>query len=157
MANLLDVIGYICENYPYKNELSKARLTKLVYLSDWKSAIEQGRQISNIKWVFNHHGPYVDDVYQEAYQSHLFKIIRELNVYGNEKVIINLAHKKNWESLSYDDIKCIDHVIKETQSMYWSSFINLVYSTYPVVISDKYSRINLVESARSYKKTISKQ
>lgn len=154
MAELIDIIGYICEQYPHKDELSKARLTKIVYLSDWKSAIEHGKQISNIKWVFNHHGPYVDDVYQEAYKSHLFKITRELNIYGNEKVVINLSYKKNWESLSYNDIKCIDHVIKETKSMYWGDFINLVYSTYPVVVSDKHSKLNLIELSRSYKKIL---
>jgi len=154
MAKLLDIVGYICENYPYKDELSKARLTKLVYLSDWKSAIEHGKQISDIKWIFNHHGPYVDDVYNEAYNSHLFKIIRQLNIYGKEKVVINLSHKECWSSLTDNDIFCIEHVIKQTKPMLWGDFINLVYSTYPVVISDKYSKLNLVNIARAYKKAI---
>ncbi|PYD71067.1 Panacea domain-containing protein [Novacetimonas hansenii] len=154
MAELIDILGYICENYPYKDELSNARLTKMVYLSDWKSAIEQGRQISDIKWIFNHHGPYVDDVYQEAHRSHLFKIIREVNVYGNEKFVFNLSSTKDWISLTEQDIICINHVIKETKPMLWRDFIHLVYSTYPVVVSDKYSRLNLVELARRYKRAL---
>ena len=35
MAKLVDVVGYLCEHYPHKAELSKARLTKMVYLADW--------------------------------------------------------------------------------------------------------------------------
>jgi hypothetical protein len=52
MSKLADVIAYLCVNYPYKHELSKARLTKLVYLSDWMSAQELGEQITKYKVVF---------------------------------------------------------------------------------------------------------
>jgi hypothetical protein len=41
MAELKDIIAYYCKQYPHKAELSKARLTKMVYLADWKSAIGQ--------------------------------------------------------------------------------------------------------------------
>jgi hypothetical protein len=44
MATLGDVMAYLCEHYPHKDDLSKARLTKLVYLADWKSAIERGNR-----------------------------------------------------------------------------------------------------------------
>ncbi len=50
MAALKDIIAYYCDRYPHKEELSKARLTKMVYLADWKSAIVHGKQISDIKW-----------------------------------------------------------------------------------------------------------
>jgi len=34
MKKLANIIAYLSSNYPHKNELSKARLTKLVYLAD---------------------------------------------------------------------------------------------------------------------------
>ena len=54
MNNLENVIAYFCLHYPHKRELSKARLTKLVYLADWFSALIFRRQITNINWIFNH-------------------------------------------------------------------------------------------------------
>jgi hypothetical protein len=53
MARLRDVVAYLCHEYPHKGELSKARLTKMVYLADWRSAIERGSQVTDIEWVFN--------------------------------------------------------------------------------------------------------
>lgn len=79
MDKLEAVIAYLCENYPHKSELSKARLTKLVYLADWKSCIESNKQISGIEWVFNHYGPYVDDIYNAAILSPNFNVERSTN------------------------------------------------------------------------------
>jgi len=154
MAELKDIIGYICENYPIKNELSNARLTKMVYLSDWKSAISSNKQISDIKWVFNHFGPYVDDVYNCAKSNKNFKITHELNVYGNDKYTICVKDLEKWSSLSKDDKDVIDHVILETKKLYWKDFIKLVYSTFPILVSERQSDLNLKKLARRYKEEV---
>jgi hypothetical protein len=62
MKDLLTLIIYIFKTYPKVEELSKPRLVKLIYLIDWKHAIDNGTQATNIQWYFNHYGPYVDDV-----------------------------------------------------------------------------------------------
>ncbi len=38
--NLRDIMLYICDKYPQKRDLSNARLTKLIYLSDWKNILK---------------------------------------------------------------------------------------------------------------------
>ena len=43
---LEDVILYICKKYPLPDELSKARLTKLVYLVDWETSKRTGKQLT---------------------------------------------------------------------------------------------------------------
>ena len=62
------IMYYIIKNYPnqLKQELSNARLTKTVYLADWKQAIIKHRQISDIKWYFDNYGPFVNDIKHEA-------------------------------------------------------------------------------------------
>ena len=69
MNKIENIIKYLCKNYPHKNELSKARLTKLVYLADWFSALTKNKQMTNIEWVFNHYGPYVDEITSVATRS----------------------------------------------------------------------------------------
>ena len=55
---LIDVIYYIIKNYKKIKDLSKSRLTKIVYLADWHQSIHQGKQITKIKWYFDHFGPF---------------------------------------------------------------------------------------------------
>lgn len=151
MAELKDIIGYLCKNYPLQNELSKARLTKLVYLSDWKSVLEQGHQLSNIKWFFNHFGPYVEEVSQLAYEDEDFNVIGTFNYYGSMKEIISIKKPFEFNSLNIKDIEILDHVIENTNSLNWDDFIQLVYSTYPILINSKYSELDLSYAAKRYK------
>ena len=62
MARIKNVTAYLCAKYPHKDELSKARVTKLVYLADWKSAQQNQKQLTKIDWYFHNYGPYVDAV-----------------------------------------------------------------------------------------------
>ncbi len=49
MANLKDIIAYILQNYPSnkKHELSNARVTKMVYLADWRNCLRSKGQVSD--------------------------------------------------------------------------------------------------------------
>ena len=85
MADLKDMIYYILKKYPKKDHLSNARLTKIIYLSDWYSAINYNKQISNIHWYFDNYGPFVWDVLDEIKQhSDLFVIKKTLNIFGKK-------------------------------------------------------------------------
>ena len=53
MTELKEVISYLVSKYPHKDELSNARLTKMIYLADWRHAITQGNQITDIRWFFD--------------------------------------------------------------------------------------------------------
>jgi hypothetical protein len=150
MDKLEAAIAYLCENYPHKSELSKARLTKLVYLADWKSCIESNKQISGIEWVFNHYGPYVDDIYNAAILSPNFNVQRSTNFYGNKKEIISLKMPILNNRLSTSEKRIMDHVIEETKRLNWDQFIQLVYSTYPVLTGTRGKKLDLVAMARAY-------
>lgn len=150
MADLRDVMAYLCEHYPHKEELSKARLTKMVYLADWKSAIDQDRPMTEITWVFNHYGPYVDDVVQEAEEDPAFVVKGTQNIYGDPKSIIECEGSREYPSLSNEDKRILDSIIESSKKKTWNEFIRLVYSTYPVMTQDRFSEFDLVDLARRY-------
>ena len=129
---LRDVISYFCENYPHKDELSKARLTKMVYLADWKSAIENDKQLTDIKWVYNHYGPYVNDIAEIAHKDSAFKVTRTRDLNNREKAVL-------------------DHIINTTKTLYWNNFIELVYSTYPIQTVKQFDDLDLPRLAKEYK------
>ncbi|KHD07581.1 hypothetical protein PN36_31940 [Candidatus Thiomargarita nelsonii] len=151
MNKLQNIIAYFCVNYPHKGELSKARLTKLVYLTDWFSALVDDKKLTNINWVFNHYGPYVDDVVNSATKSEGFILSKEQTIYGSDKYLIGFNGLFDKESLSIREREILDAVINKTKSLYFNDFIDYVYSTYPVTSKNRYSELDLVSLAKEYK------
>ena len=145
---------YILHHYPRKTDFSNARVTKMVYLCDWKCAIENGCQMTSIKWYFDNYGPFVWDVLDTAREkSDVFFINKTQNDYGNAKAEIGLKSDDFAPNLSEEEKKVADHVIEQTKNLSWRDFINLVYSTYPVVSTEKYEFLNLTELAIEYKQS----
>lgn len=152
MDTLKEIITYLYINYPYKNELSKARLVKMIYLADWKSSILYGKQITDIEWYFNHYGPYVSDIVDTIRNDSDFSIKSQVNAYGEHKELICLNANYAVPILSETTQIVLNFVIEKTHKLMWDDFINLVYSTYPVVTQPKYSKLNLVELSQEYLK-----
>lgn len=153
MNNLNKIIKYIVVEYPFKSELSASRLTKIIYLADWKSAIDSGEQLTPIIWRFNHFGPYVEDVIECVREDPDMAITLEETYYGNKKTLIRLNGSLIKSDLSLKIQHLLNFVIMATKDKNYSDFIKLVYSTYPVITSDKYSTLNLVQLAEDYKNT----
>lgn len=148
--NLTRVMAYFCDKYPHKDDLSKARLTKMVYLADWRSAIVNGRQVTSLEWVFNHYGPYLDTVYDIAKTDAHFKVRDERTMFGSPKQVIELVNGEGLAELDASTRVVLDHVIEKTKDLTWRKFLALVYSTYPVASQPKYSTLNLPALAHTY-------
>lgn len=151
MNRLQSIIAYFCLIYPYPDELSNSRLTKLVYLADWVSALADDRQLTDIHWLFNHYGPYVDDVREAVLYSHNFSLHNDQNVFGSSKNVIKFHGYNDEIRLSERDKKILNLVIEKTKGKYYNEFIDYVYSTYPVQSQNRYSNLDLVKLANEYK------
>jgi hypothetical protein len=153
MAELKDMMAYLIQHYPerMRHELSNARLTKMVYLGDWHQAITRGRQISDVHWYFDNYGPFVSDIEMTAREHPaLFGVSSELNAYGQPKKLFTLKDDDYTPALSKEERASLDHIIGVTQKLYWNDFLKLVYATYPVASSERYSFLDLVEKAAEY-------
>jgi hypothetical protein len=152
MADLKSIIAYILLHYPFKDELSNARVTKMVYLADWKHALTTGQQLSSINWYFDNFGPFVWDVKTTASDHpELFAIEQTSNMFGESKSLFVLKSIPDVSSLSKSGTDAIQHVIESTSSLGWVKFIRLVYGTYPITNNPRYSYLNLEQSAKEYK------
>ncbi|MBW8126582.1 MULTISPECIES: Panacea domain-containing protein [Pseudomonas] len=151
MNRLQNIVAYLCHTYPYKHELSKARLTKLVYLADWFSSLLDDDQMTDVRWIFNHYGPYVDDIVDSVRNSRGFSISAQENPYGSTKYLVSYSGDYRKIELSERDEEILDAVIEKTKRMYFNDFIDYVYSTYPVKSSDRYAALDLVSLAREFR------
>ncbi|WP_144765949.1 Panacea domain-containing protein [Curtobacterium sp. 9128] len=146
--HLADIVAYLCARYPHKSELSNARLTKLVYLADWRSVQDSGRQITDIDWVFNHYGPWVPDVVNVADHDSRFGVETGVNAYGSPRKTIVLKPEAARDAANRVDVRTatiLDLVIAETRGMYFNPFIRYVYATLPVRITAKGSFLPLAD------------
>ncbi len=150
MNKVQQILAYICLNYKYPSELSKARITKLVYLADWFSSVFDGHTMTDTNWVFNHYGPYVDTVIDAAQTRLGFAITHEQTMYGTSKYVLSYNGTKKDINLSTREEQIIDAVMKKTETMFFNDFIDYVYSTYPVQSKERYSNLDLVSLANEY-------
>ncbi|MGI8548763.1 MAG: Panacea domain-containing protein [Gemmatimonadaceae bacterium] len=154
MAALKDVLAYLLLHYPHKSEMSNARVTKMVYLADWKHVLDYGTQMTEIPWYFDNYGPYVPDIMQTALEhSDLFDVDHTVNPFGHSKTLLSCSDAKYEPALASSERKVLDSVIQIANPLSWDQFIGLVYSTFPVVRNERYSHLDLVASAREYKLT----
>lgn len=149
--NINDIVAYVIKNYPRPDELSKARLNKIIYLIDWKSILLHGKPITSIQWIYNHYGPYVNDIEESLIQDERFSFKKTSNIYGNEKTVIELINQENFIEPTADEKEVIDFIIEKTKKFNFNNFIKLVYSTYPIISQPQGSILNLVELANEYK------
>jgi len=150
--NLNEIIGYIVIHYPKPSQLSKARLNKVLYLIDWKFVIENDKQMTKIKWIYNHYGPYVDEVETSIIFDKRFVIEKITNIYGNDKSLIKIKDGAKFEEPNKKEKKIIDFIMEKTNRYNFTDFIKLVYSTYPIISQPQGSQLNLVALAKEYKK-----
>lgn len=152
-AKIKSALIYLCRAYPHTRELSKARVTKMIYLADWRSAILRDCQVTDIAWTFNHYGPYVSDVVDLARRDPAFEVLAAENYHGSPMELVTLADSNEPDALDSDERQILDHVIQQTSGLYWNDFIKLVYATYPVRTQPRYTHLDLVKLAGEYRKT----
>lgn len=143
MNKIQEIIHFIISNYPteHRYELSNARLTKIVYLSDWRHVLmtDTANSISGIKWYFHNYGPYVDDVRDNAVDDFFVKKTNASCLYITD--VKNTDYK--YGLLKESERSAILKVIELTKKLNFSQFIDFVYSTYPIKTSSRYTYLDL--------------
>ena len=146
---------YLWNLYPQEKRyhFTKSRFSKLLYLIDWFNVKNIHSQLTEIKWYFNHFGPY-EDLESLLCKPGLFKIKKRhtekgtIRYYVSEdnKVSITLPEEKN--DLDQDNKKSIEYAINRTKGMEWNTFVAYIYRTPPVRQSMQYTYIDLLGIAK---------
>jgi hypothetical protein len=136
------------------DKLPKARCVKLFYLLDWKAALASGKAITGLTWYYHHFGPYLPEVVDMLVDSGDIILHQQDNAMGSEAEYLTLkapkASKTREDCLSKEEQNLADEVITATKDLSFTDFIKLVYSTYPIRISQKYTELDLPRLAKSY-------
>jgi hypothetical protein len=155
LSKLRDAIAYICMNLHSDRALSKARLTKLLYLADWKSAVDHGEPISDIEWEFNHFGPYVHDVIDTVQADPHFRVEHKKTTSGDAVDIVRCVGSPSVDQLDEGDRSALDFAIAKARDLPYPEFKRMVYGTFPIISQPRYSKLRLADLARRYKSELS--
>lgn len=143
MSNLRNIISYILSHHQGQDDILIQRLIDLVYLSDWLSAIENEKQLTNISWFYDNYGPS-----NSALRNKIMECFTVVDENGSRKVKIPQVYES---MISCPEKIIIDKIIRLTKNKSYDDFRRYVISTYPLVASNQYSDLNLVELAKQYK------
>jgi len=141
MASLSNVIYYICENHPDGYNLSVERLIDMLYLIDWKYAIEYKRQMTNISWKIRNSKLWMD----ESSVKELIKFLANLR---NKSLIRTLTKLRL--RLSEPQKRTISFVIQTSLSKDVDELTLLVHSTYPTIAQGVEESLNFPDLAEEY-------
>lgn len=144
MAELRDILSYICHHYRDTQDLSEDALAKMVYLADWKSALDRNLRLTNYRWHFGETGPVVEGVdFKAPTQSPKER--------GGILSIFRFHDAKTYPTLNDDDRRILNIVINTANTKGWTGITRLVYSTYPFVTQARHAHLDLLKLAKEYR------
>ena len=139
------------ESLSKHDHFSLSRATKLVYLVDWYNALEYGRQVTSISWYFDSFGPYVDITDNLSNRFQIFYEEKGEGLHKRVRQSVRLSPRSGNAPCVLDSKakEICSKVVQKTKSMGDLQFIRYVYHTLPVMVTEKYSTIELEKIAKN--------
>lgn len=134
---IYNLIVKILDFYDNKKEISLHKLVFIIYLCDWKNSIEYGKQITEIKWK-HFQGDFADTIAKS------FKI----GEVSNNKFSFENTDENIFTNEELTSIKMISDLSLKLST---EEFVKLVFSTFPMMIKEKDSVLDLPDLASQYK------
>lgn len=150
MSKLLDITTFILKNSTKAFSMPVADLSRIIYLCDWKSAIENGNQLTDLAWTVQLFGPKVDDMEAELSAAQDFVLETTTTDSGKLQKSIRLKNPSRLSNLSSSDMEVLTFVLKQTQNMDLGQLLQLIFSTYPMATGNLGHELDLKSLASQY-------
>ena len=130
----------------FESPMTEKKLVSLIYLCDWRHCLTNNRQITNIQWIREMGAvPVISDKTPGLWSAVVgFEFL-------NEQPFVKLLETNLETGLERSELDSINHCYKVCCEMDISEFTKLVCSTYPLLLSNNFEKLNLIDMGRSYK------
>lgn len=149
MKNLEQLCAYIIKNT--NNEMTDLRLSFLVYLCDWSSALKSGETITSKRYQYENR-LIKNDIVEDLKYSMNFRIGREINKYKSQKTFVHLTRPNDDIYLNDRYKEIVDPILKKFEKLYFDDLVAAVANSYPLNQRTIYTNLNLEQSALDLKK-----
>lgn len=140
MAATNQALAYIGAQADKTIPLTLLRLTTMLYLSDWRSALQLKRQITDIKWV----QPFVAKVPEIAQRLDPTDFTM-----SPDGVAATFIGDPDISNLPAEERACMDFVLHSEQKG-WIQLFRIAYSTFPMLSQPAHTVLDLVALAQRY-------
>lgn len=151
--NLINVIKYICKNLGDDGAIASTRLARVLYLIDWKSSLELRQQLTPISWCAKKGILWASGLTQEVENAEDLTFA-ELTSNNDEEYkavkLLSSIEDVNWNEEGIDFIK---DLILSLKNLSHADLYELVYSTYPLMVTPDEQEIDFVRCAEEYSGT----
>jgi len=144
MAKTRDALAYLVLNATTTVPPTLLKLTTLLYLSDWRSAITLKRQITDIKWI----QPFVAKASEVG--QYLGKNPADFTIATTNQLEVAFVGDPQSIRLPLEERACLDFVLQSYAQKDWPDLFRLAYSTYPMFSQAAQSALDLVALADMY-------
>jgi hypothetical protein len=148
MSGLKSLVLYLCRNKSLSHTpISFDTLRYLVYLAHWKYALVYGQDLSETTWVFARSGPASGKFFDLLFTSPEIIVIDRLvenetmNISCNKDLSVDI---KEPEKLVLDFVLSKEALLNEPELQ------KLVYSTYPMMTTPRFKKLDLINKAKDY-------
>lgn len=147
MASFQHVLEYICKFDHGPHSLDEGRLFLILYLVDWRSAIERGEPLTDVTWQIEEFGPAPTESHgEQAVISALLDDEPDFTSLRDKSLAIadNVCH------LSAEESQIVDFVMDRAARKSPAELAQLVFSTFPFMTQPTHAPLNLVALAEKY-------
>jgi hypothetical protein len=120
------------------------------YLADWRSAIARGQQLTGVTWEFNEMGPSSREVLEAIFSGSRFGIVPGRRSEGGQQQVVAVDPQAVPRSLTSEDKEILTYVVERVAHHDDSGLVRLVYSTFPILCTPRFSKLSLPELAARY-------
>ena len=144
VATTRDAIAYLA--IAAKTPRPILHLTTLLYMSDWKSAITNKRQISQIQWV----QPFVAKIAEVAQV--VIENPRDFALDHKDPFAVSFTGDPRSINISGEERTCLDFVLHSESQRGWPELFRLAYSTFPIFSQPAGALLDLVALSELYER-----
>lgn len=143
--------AYLANKTPERLNPSLERLTNMLYLADWKSAIEYRCQMTHLDWRHDFAGPASEVLQRFIERSPDFATASRSDSLGREKTELQRwPATSRKQDLDPTERWLLDFVLRKPRTRPAPPFATLIASTYPMMSTAAPQELDLVALAEAY-------
>jgi len=130
-------------------EISLQRLNNIIYLYDWIHVLMFGETFTSIDWKYANYTLNSSELSKVVKHSLFFEHKKE-----NDSTIINIIlWNDDYEThLNPRQYRLLEHIDSHTKKLTYYGVLSHVYSTFPIQRPERCENLDLLESAKEFKK-----
>lgn len=148
--SLNDLIIYICRNFPWPRELSLERVMQIIFLYEWHTSLKEKPILTNGVWKNDVHGP-TSTIVEHAIRNHEGLKLATYEINGKKvEQIVTVGETNATPNNNINNDELI-FIIMTLHNLGINLLPAIVYSTYPMLVTNKGHEMNLRQIAGEYR------